>query len=71
MHILFALLTKKTPLKMGIQGTKLYIFVWHLKSEFFKKEIFEILNPKKSICLKMMPKSQAKNKTLFLQYPFF
>ena len=37
---------------MGIQGTNLYIFLWQLKPEFKKNNFFEILNPKKSVCLK-------------------
>ena len=56
---------------MGIQGNNLCIFLWYLKSEFLKKNFFGISNPKKSVCLKKLtPRSQAKNKTLFPQYPF-
>ena len=49
---------------MGIQGPNLYIFLWYLKSEL-KKKSSKIYMPKK-----MAPKSQAKNKTPFPQYPF-
>ena len=41
------------------------------KIQIKKKVFFEILNLKK-ICMpkEITPKSQAKNKTLFTQYPF-
>ena len=51
----FCTFNQRNPLKMGIQGNKLYIFVWYLKSEFFKKSFFGILNLKKSVCLKKWP----------------
>ena len=61
-------LIKKTP-KIGIQGNNLHIFLWHLQDQkiFSKKPPtihFEM--PKK-----MTPKSQAKIKPPFSQYPFF
>ena len=64
-QIFFVFLIKKKP-KMGIQGPNLYIFLWHPKSEFFKKRNSEILKFLK-ICMpkKMTPKSQAKNRTPF------
>ena len=37
---------------MGIQGTNLCIFLWHLKSEFLKTIFRKILNPKKPVYLK-------------------
>ena len=49
-HILFALLIKKNPQKIGKQGPNLNIFLWHLKSEL-KKKNFKISNLKKSVCL--------------------
>ena len=59
----------KKPPKIGIQGNNLHIFLWHLQDQkiFSKKPPtihFEM--PKK-----MMPKSQAKIKPPFSQYPFF
>ena len=70
-HTLFALLIKKNPLKMGIQGPNLYMFLWYPKSKLFLKSFSRNLKSQK-ICMpkKMMPKSQVKNKTPFPQYPF-
>ena len=48
----FCTFNQKKPLKMGIQGPNLYIFLWCLKSEFLKKIFFKILNLRKSVRLK-------------------
>ena len=40
-----------TP-KIGIKGTNLYFFYDTQNLNFFKKFFFEILNLKKSVCLK-------------------
>ena len=55
-----------TTSKLGIQGPNLYIFLWYSKSKFLKNIFFEILNLKKSVCLKEWRLSlKQKNKTLF------
>ena len=43
MHIFFVFLIIKNHPKMGIQGSNLYIFLWHQKSEFFFFLKIEIL----------------------------
>ena len=47
------------------------MFLWYPKSKLFLKSFSRNLKSQK-ICMpkKMMPKSQAKNKTPFPQYPF-
>ena len=50
---------------MGIQVKNLHIFYETLKPEFKYRNFRNLKMPKK-----ITPKSQAKNKTLFLQYPF-
>ena len=69
MHILFALLINPPPLLPCKNGyTRKQPIHFSMTPKFF---FVEILNLKKSVCLKkMMPKCQAKNKTLFPQYPF-
>ena len=44
--------TPQPPLKVGIQGNNLYIFLWYPKSKFKKIFFFKILDLKKSVCLK-------------------
>ena len=55
---------------MGIQGKNLHIFHETLKSEFKKENFRNLKILKFGMPKKITPKSQAKNKTLFLQYPF-
>ena len=70
-NIFFTLFNQKNPLKIGIQGNNLHIFLWNLKIWIFKNFFFRNLKIVKfGMPKKTPPKSQAKNKTLFLQYPF-
>ena len=66
LHITLFLI-KKFP-KIGIQGNNLHIFPWHLQDQkhFPKKSWSHNLVRLK----KLMPKSQAKAKPSFPQYPF-
>ena len=68
-HICFTLLIETKPLKIGIQGQDLHIFLWHPKISNLKRKFFEILKP--GILKNMTPKSQAKIKLPSPQYPFF
>ena len=68
----FTLFNKKTPLKIGIQGNNVHIFLWNLKTQiknnfflFWNLKILKFGMPKK-----MTPKSHAKIKPSFPQYPF-
>ena len=67
MHILFTLFNKKTPLKWVYKETTYTFFYETLKSKFNFRNL-KIL--KRGMPQKITPKSQAKNKTLFPQYPF-
>ena len=65
-HIFFTLFNRKKPLKIGIQGNNLHFSVTPLRPKFLKKIFLKLSMPKK-----MTPKSQAKIKPSFPQYPFF
>ena len=66
-HIVFTLFNQKIPLKIGIQANNLHLKIWILRKKLFRNlKILKLGMPKK-----MTPKSQAKNKTPFPQYPFF
>ena len=68
----FRTFNQKRPLKMGIQENNLHIFLWYLKIWIFFKKYFRNLEILKfGVPKKITPKSQAKNKPPFLQYPFF
>ena len=71
MHIFLHFLIKKGSLKMGMQGNNLGIFLWNLKNLNLKKKFFWNLKILKfSMPRKITPKSQAKIKPRFPQYPF-
>ena len=42
-HIFLHFLIKKTPLKIGIQGNNLHIFLWHLNIWIWRKKLFRNL----------------------------
>ena len=71
-HIFFTLFNQKTPLKIGIQGNNLYIFLWHLKIWILRKIFFRnLIILKLDIPKKITPKSQGKNKTPIPTIPTF
>ena len=55
---------------MGIQGNNLHIFLSNLKIWIKKKKNGNLKILKLGMPKKITPKSQAKNKTPFPQYPF-
>ena len=60
-----------SPIKIGIQGNNLHISLWQLKTQIKKKKFFRNLKILKlGVPKTMMPKSQAKIKPSFSQYPF-
>ena len=67
-HIFFTLLIKK-PLKIGIKGNNLHIFLWHIKTQIKKKNIRNLQILKLGTPKKMTLQSQAKIKPSFSQYP--
>ena len=59
------------PIKIGIQGNNLHISLWQLKTQILKKKFFRNLKILKlGVPKTMMPKSQAKIRPSFSQYPF-
>ena len=62
---------RKNPLKIGIQGNNLHIFLWNLKIQIKKKVFFQNLKILKfGMPKKITLKPQAKIKPQFPQYPF-